>query len=67
MSIRTAKFLGMLALMLGLALYCVLVVAIAVTFLPSSLPVEVLYYATAGIVWVVPARWLVLRINRDED
>ncbi len=67
MSVRTAKLFGMIALILGLTVYCIAVVALAVNILPVHWTVDFLFYLVTGIVWIIPARWLVVRINREND
>jgi hypothetical protein len=53
---------GMVALILGLAVYAVVVAVIALRFLPEQLAVDMAFYAAAGIIWIWPAarltRWM---------
>ncbi len=65
MSVQNTKIFGMLALILGLCVYCLLVVTLAGAILPDNWLVQLIYYLIAGILWVLPARWLILRINRE--
>jgi hypothetical protein len=59
---RLRILFGSLGLTLGLALYALAAMAIAAR-LPENATVVFLYYAVAGIAWVVPAslvtRWMV--------
>lgn len=54
--------IGTAALVIGLALYALLAMHLAVTLLPDNLVVETLYYLAAGLLWVWPAarvtRWI---------
>lgn len=65
MSASTRRLLGMIILILGLVIYCGLVVALAVRILPINGFVDFLFYLVAGILWIFPARWLIFRINRE--
>lgn len=67
MSVTAAKLVGMAVLILGLVVYCLLVMVLAVNILPDNRFVALLFYIFAGTVWVLPARWIVIRINRDAD
>lgn len=53
---------GTTILVLGLAIYALLAMYLAVTALPDSLVVQTLYYLVAGLLWVWPAarvtRWM---------
>jgi uncharacterized RDD family membrane protein YckC len=53
---------GTLILVFGLAAYALAVMSLAVRVLPDSLILETLFYAIAGIAWVLPAakltRWM---------
>jgi hypothetical protein len=55
----------MIGLILGLAIYCALVVVLAGVILPVNGFVDFLFYLVAGILWIFPARWLILRLNRE--
>ncbi len=59
MSAALRKLLGLLALLIGLGVYALLVMRLAVEVLPESLIVQTLFYVVAGVAWVVPARPLV--------
>jgi len=53
---------GGLALVFGLALYALAVMAAAVRFVPDQAAAELVFYALAGIAWIYPAarltRWM---------
>jgi membrane protein implicated in regulation of membrane protease activity len=53
---------GMVFLILGLAVYAALVVAIVTRLLPGQTTADLVFYAAAGIAWIWPAarltRWM---------
>jgi uncharacterized protein DUF2842 len=64
MRMRVKKFLGVFALLGILILYALLVMKAAVAILPSAnVVVELLFYAVAGMAWVVPVRYLIVWMN----
>ncbi len=64
MSMRWKKFIGVFALIGIIAVYALLVMRLAVAILPEAGPVlEFLFYAVAGVAWVVPVRYLILWMN----
>ena len=61
---RWKKFIGVFALLGILLVYALLVMRVAVAVLPEAGPVlEFIFYAVAGIAWVVPVRYLILWMN----
>jgi hypothetical protein len=56
--------IGTAALVLGLALYALVAMQLAVMLLPDSLVVQTLYYLAAGLLWVWPAARLTRWIQR---
>jgi hypothetical protein len=62
MSARTRLLGGGLALVLGLALYSLAVMRLAIAILPENELVRGLFYAATGLAWVLPAarltRWI---------
>ena len=63
MTVRTRKLIGAAVLLIFIPLYAQLTVMIAVARLPgSSILVQTLFFAVAGLLWVVPAgliiRWM---------
>lgn len=64
MRMRIKKFLGVFILIGFIALYCLLVMRVAVDVLPQARGIlEFLFYAVAGMAWVVPVRYLILWMN----
>jgi hypothetical protein len=64
MSMRWKKFIGAFALLAIIAVYALIVMRTAVAILPGAGPVlELLFYAVAGMAWVVPVRYLILWMN----
>jgi Protein of unknown function (DUF2842) len=65
MPMRWKKFIGVFALLAILIVYILLVMRAAVAILPTAGgAVEFLFYAVAGMAWVVPVRYLILWMNR---
>ena len=46
---------GMIILLLGLGLYALAVMVVAVDFLPAQGTVELVYYLFTGTLWIYPA------------
>lgn len=64
MRMRVKKFLGVFILIGFLALYSLLVMRVAVDVLPQARGIaEFIFYAFAGMAWVVPVRYLILWMN----
>jgi Protein of unknown function (DUF2842) len=59
---RVRILLGTFALIGGLAVYSLLVMRLAVDFLPEHWAAQSLFYLAAGIIWILPAarltRWM---------
>jgi hypothetical protein len=65
MSMRWKKFIGVFALLAIIAIYVLLVMRAAVAILPTAGPIEqFVFYAVAGMAWVVPVRYLIMWMNR---
>jgi len=61
---RWKKFIGVFALVGIIAVYALLVMRVAVAILPEAGSIlEFLFYAVAGMAWVVPVRYLILWMN----
>jgi hypothetical protein len=61
---RWKKFVGVFALLAILVVYTLLVMRAAVAILPTAGPIaEFLFYAVAGMAWVVPVRYLIVWMN----
>jgi hypothetical protein len=56
---RLRILFGALLLVLGLALYALLAMAVATRLLPDHWAVEMAFYALAGVAWVFPAARLI--------
>lgn len=67
MTLRTRKLVGAIALLVYLALYALaaMMVAIALQVNGSKLA-EIIYYPVAGLLWVLPAMWLVKWMQRPD-
>ena len=64
MSMRWKKFFGVFVLLAVIAIYALAVMRAAVAILPTAGPIiEFLFYAVAGLAWVVPVRYLILWMN----
>jgi hypothetical protein len=59
---RLRILLGSLLLIVGLALYALAVMVVAMRLLPDQVAIEFAFYALAGIAWIFPAarltRWM---------
>lgn len=56
---------GIAVLIVGLTLYAVLCVEVAILVLPDNLWIELIYYAFTGIVWIFPAMVLIRWSAKD--
>jgi len=64
MSMRMKKFIGVFLLFGIIAVYALLVMKTAVAILPEAGGIATfLFYAVAGLAWVVPVRYLILWMN----
>ena len=64
MSMRWKKLVGIFALLGIIAVYSLLVMRLAVAVLPNAGPVlELLFYAVAGMAWVLPVGYLIKWMN----
>ncbi|MEQ1865585.1 MAG: DUF2842 domain-containing protein [Micropepsaceae bacterium] len=64
MSMRWKKLIGIFALLGIIAVYSLLVMRLAVAVLPNAGPViELLFYAVAGMAWVLPVGTLIKWMN----
>ena len=64
MSMRWKKLIGLFALVGIIVVYALLVMRVAVAVLPQANGlVEFLFYAVAGLAWVVPVRYLIVWMN----
>ena len=64
MKMRWKKFLGVFLLIGIVIIYSLLVMRVAVAVLPTAGGiVQFVFYAVAGMAWVVPVRYLILWMN----
>lgn len=67
MSIRTRKFVGTLALLALVSVWALLAMAFAQFILPGAAGIAAgLYYAIAGLGWVLPAMPLIRWMQRPD-
>jgi len=67
MNIRTRKLIGAFALLVLVAVWALLAMALAQSVLTSiSGPVAVIYYVVAGLGWVLPAMPLIRWMSRPD-
>jgi hypothetical protein len=67
MSIRTRKLIGTVALLALLTVWALLAMALAQVILPAAGgAVALLYYALAGLGWVLPAMPLIAWMQRPD-
>jgi hypothetical protein len=64
---RTRKLVGTVALLAFIAVYALVVMALAASRLTElSAPGQLLFYAAAGLVWVLPAGLLIGWMQRPD-
>lgn len=64
MGMRWKKLIGTFVLLGIIAVYVLLVMRAAVAILPEAGPVlEFLFYAVAGLAWIVPVKYLIVWMN----
>lgn len=67
MTMRTRKFVGAMLLLLFLAAYSLVAMLVAVVLqVNGSKLAELTYYVVAGVLWVVPAGWLVKWMQKPD-
>jgi hypothetical protein len=68
MTQRQRKLIGTIALFALIAAYALLAVAAAIVLQVHSANkvVELLYYVVAGLLWVVPAAWLIWWMQKPD-
>jgi hypothetical protein len=64
MPVRYRKLVGMLIISIGLVIYAITAVYIAIEVLPDNWLIELLYYCIAGTIWAFPARTLLVWIYK---
>lgn len=64
MSMRWKKLIGAFLLILIIAIYALLVMRVAVAVLPIENGIlKFVFYAVAGMAWVIPVRYLIVWMN----
>jgi hypothetical protein len=67
MTIRTRKLVGTIILLVFITVYCLLAMALAVSVLPNaSAAGQLVFYAVAGLLWVIPAGLLVSWMGKPD-
>lgn len=67
MTMRTRKLVGAILLLLFLAAYSLVAMLVAVVLqVNGSKIAELAYYVVAGLLWVVPAGWLVKWMQKPD-
>lgn len=68
MTQRKRKLLGTIALLLLVGVYSVLAVGVAVVLQVRNVSeiAELAYYALAGLLWTLPAAWLISWMQRPD-
>jgi hypothetical protein len=68
MTQRTRKFIGTIALLVLISVYALLALAVAIVLQVHSASklAELLYYAIAGLLWVLPAGLLISWMQKPD-
>jgi hypothetical protein len=67
MTLRTRKLVGAILLIAFLAVYALAAMLAAVVLqINGSKVAEIVYYPLAGLLWVLPAMWLVKWMQRPD-
>jgi hypothetical protein len=67
MTLRTRKLVGAILLIAFLAVYALAAMLTAVVLqINGSKVAEIVYYPLAGLLWVLPAMWLVKWMQRPD-
>ena len=67
MTLRTRKFVGAIALLVFLAVYALAAMLVAVAMqVNASKTAELIFFPVAGLLWVLPAMWLVKWMQRPD-
>jgi uncharacterized protein DUF2842 len=68
MTMRTRKLIGTVLLLVMITVYTLLamIVAVVLEVNTTSEWVELAYYAVAGLLWVVPAAWIIWWMSRED-
>ncbi len=68
MTLRTRKFIGLIALLVLITVYALLALAAAIVLQVhnANKVVELLYYIIAGLLWVIPAGVIIKWMQRPD-
>jgi len=68
MTMRTRKLLGTVMLLVLVVVYALLALAAAVVLQVNNASkiAELIYYVVAGLLWVLPAAWIVSWMSRQD-
>lgn len=67
MTMRTRKLVGAVLLLLFLSAYALVAMLVAVALqVNGSKVAELIYYVVAGLLWVVPAGWLIKWMQKSD-
>lgn len=67
MSLRMRKLVGTVMLFVMITIYALIamVVAVALEVNTTSKTVELVFYFVAGLLWVLPAMWIIKWMSQD--
>jgi hypothetical protein len=68
MTQRKRKFIGTIALLALIAIYALLALAVAIVLQvrDANKIAELIYYIVAGLLWVLPAAWLITWMQKPD-
>lgn len=67
MTQRTRKLVGTLLLLMLVVVYALLALAVAIVLqVNASKAAELVYYVVAGLLWVLPAAWLIKWMSKPD-
>jgi hypothetical protein len=67
MTLRTRKLVGAIVLLVYLAFYALAAMMVAIVLqVNGSKVAELIYYPVAGLLWVLPAMWLIKWMQRPD-
>lgn len=68
MTMRTRKLVGAVLLLIFLTVYALLAMLVAAALqVNGSKVAEVVYYVVAGLLWVLPAGWLIKWMQKPDS
>ncbi|MFC7049149.1 DUF2842 domain-containing protein [Emcibacter nanhaiensis] len=57
------KFAGIMAILIGLAIYALVVTRLIEAFFAEHIVLQLICYLIAGIVWIFPAYWVLKKTS----